>query len=71
MGLLLDKHTGCTNVLIYSVIVFVIFFLILTAYYCKNDSCENEPKEIKRLKTTRKLEEALDAVLNKNTNSTD
>ncbi|AKN80650.1 hypothetical protein [Perigonia lusca single nucleopolyhedrovirus] len=73
MGFLFDRNEGFSNLLIIMVLLFVIFILMLQVYYIKPESttADLQTGKSKSIKKKRDLEKAFDAILNKNTSSTD
>ncbi|AUA60298.1 ORF67 protein [Operophtera brumata nucleopolyhedrovirus] len=73
LGLVFEKNKGLSNLIFYILIFFVIFLLLMQVYYIKPESSPAiiDTDISKRIKKKRTLEDTLDAILNKNTSSTD
>ncbi|AUF81586.1 ac76 [Malacosoma neustria nucleopolyhedrovirus] len=67
------KNEGFSNFLLYMLIIFIVFILLLQVYYIQPESTTaNMPtSKSKSIKKKRDLERAFDAILNKNTSSSD
>ncbi|AKC91695.1 ac76 [Lambdina fiscellaria nucleopolyhedrovirus] len=73
LGFIFDKNEGFSNLLLFLLLLFVIFILMLQVYYMKPEStaADLQTGKAKSIKKKRDLEKAFDAILNKNTSSTD
>ncbi|ABF47411.1 ac76-like protein [Clanis bilineata nucleopolyhedrovirus] len=73
IGFLFDKNDGLLNVMLYLFMLFVVFIFLLQIYYIKPQSttADLQTGKSKSIKKKRDLERAFDAILNKNTSSTD
>ncbi|UJZ89026.1 ac76 [Erannis ankeraria nucleopolyhedrovirus] len=74
LGFIFDKNEGFSNFLMVLLLTFIIFILMLQVYYIKPESTTTDLQtnnKTKSIKKKRDLEKAFDAILNKNTSSTD
>nr|WUR10770.1 agip108 [Calliteara abietis nucleopolyhedrovirus] len=73
IGLFFDKNEGISNYLMFLFLLFIVFILLLQIYYIKPESTVDnlQTGKAKSIKKKRDLEKAFDAILNKNTSSTD
>nr|ANS70971.1 hypothetical protein [Lymantria dispar multiple nucleopolyhedrovirus] len=73
LGFIFDKNEGISNLLLFMLLVFIIFILMLQVFYMKPESgaADLQTGKAKSIKKKRDLEKAFDAILNKNTSSTD
>ncbi|AXS67726.1 ac76-like protein [Cryptophlebia peltastica nucleopolyhedrovirus] len=73
LGFLFDKNEGFSNFVFFLFLVCIIFIIMLQVYYIKPEStaADLQTGKAKSIKKKRDLEKAFDAILNKNTSSTD
>lgn len=73
LGFIFDKSKGMSNLVLFVLLLFVVFMVLLHIYYVKppSDVADLQTDKSKRIKKKRDLEKALDAIINKNTSSTD
>ncbi|ACF05349.1 hypothetical protein [Adoxophyes orana nucleopolyhedrovirus] len=73
IGFLFDRNEGFSNFVFFLFLVFIIFIIMLQVYYIKPESATDDIQtgKAKSIKKKRDLERAFDAILNKNTSSTD
>ncbi|ABI35743.1 hypothetical protein [Ectropis obliqua nucleopolyhedrovirus] len=73
LGFIFDKNEGLSNFLLVLVLMFIVFIIMLQVYYIKPEStaADLQTGKAKSIKKKRDLEKAFDAILNKNTSSTD
>ncbi|ABY65795.1 hypothetical protein [Orgyia leucostigma nucleopolyhedrovirus] len=73
LGFIFDKNEGFSNFLMFMLLTFIVFILMLQVYYIKPESttADLQTGKAKSIKKKRDLEKAFDAILNKNTSSTD
>ncbi|AAC70271.1 LdOrf-85 peptide [Lymantria dispar multiple nucleopolyhedrovirus] len=74
LGFIFDRNEGISNLLLFMLLVFIIFILMLQVMYIKpesSDAADLQTGKAKSIKKKRDLERAFDAILNKNTSSTD
>ncbi|QHB21731.1 ac76 [Artaxa digramma nucleopolyhedrovirus] len=73
LGFIFDKNEGFSNFLMVLLLTFIIFILMLQVYYIKPEStaADLQTGKAKSIKKKKNLEKAFDAILNKNTSSTD
>lgn len=73
LGFIFDKSEGYSNMLLSTILVLVVFILLLQVYFIKPESTTDtlQTGKAKSIKKKRDLEKAFDAILNKNTSSTD
>lgn len=71
VAFLLNKTLSGSGLLITFLVVFVLFFCILNSYYVQADSAPQDlyNEETKRMLKKRQLNDAFDAILNKNQSS--
>lgn len=72
-GFLFNHREGVSNLLIFLLLTFVVFLVLMHVYCVKPESTPTDLQtdKSKRIKKKRELERAFDAILNKNTSSTD
>lgn len=73
LGFIFDKNEGFSNLLLFMLLLIIVFVLMLQIYYVKPESttADVQTGKAKSVKKKRDLEKAFDAILNKNTSSTD
>lgn len=73
LGFIFDKNEAFSSFIMALFLIFVVFILMLQVYYIKPESDANnlQSGKAKSIKKKRDLEKAFDAILNKNTSSTD
>nr|AKN91032.1 ORF-62 [Buzura suppressaria nucleopolyhedrovirus]QYF10621.1 ac76-like [Buzura suppressaria nucleopolyhedrovirus] len=73
LGFIFDKNEAFSSFIMALFLIFIIFILMLQVYCIKPESDANDLQsgKAKSIKKKRDLEKAFDAILNKNTSSTD
>lgn len=73
LGFIFDKNEGVSKLIFFLLLLFVVFILLLHVYYIEPDSttADLQTGKSKSIKKKRQLEKAFDAIINKNTSSTD
>ncbi|AHH82649.1 ORF-60 [Buzura suppressaria nucleopolyhedrovirus] len=73
LGFIFDKNEAFSSFIMALFLIFIIIILMLQVYCIKPESDANDLQsgKAKSIKKKRDLEKAFDAILNKNTSSTD
>ncbi|AAL01755.1 unknown [Spodoptera litura nucleopolyhedrovirus] len=73
LSFIFDRNNGMSNLILFVLLLFIIFVALLHVYYVKpaSNTTDLQTDKSKRIKKKRDLEKALDAIINKNTSSTD